>query len=297
MPILQIVSSKPLSGKSAIAAGLALALSRSGRRVVLARAGSGDAATQDAASFAALLFASSPGRPLSAADLTPADDLTLVEADAGVVPLDAPALLVVRSQPDEGDRALAPALGAKLLGTIASAVVPARTEAVARELTDAGLRPLAVLPEERALAAPSVAEIRDALGADVLYAGENELETVEDVLIAPVYADPARPHFQAFAAAAVLAPFNKTDLHLVAIETGAKCLVITGAGRPSPYVLDRVQGEPTTVLATSGETPAAVAALSDVWLRSRFRGEAKAELIAGQLEGRVDLAALLRRLS
>src|SRR3989304_236065 len=67
--------------------------------------------------------------------------------------------------------------------------------------------------------APGVAELRDALGARVLFEGDNEREVVEDVLIAPVYADPARPHFRRFESKAVLAPFNNTDLHLAAIET------------------------------------------------------------------------------
>ena len=187
-------------------------------------------------------------------------------------------------------------LGDRLIGSVAIAVPPSAIEAVARELTNGGLRPLALLPEDRLLAAPSVGEIRDALGARVLFAGENERETVEDVLVGPVYADPARPHFRRFASKAVLAPFNKTDLHIAAIETEAACLIITGGREPSPYVVDRAQHGETTVLLAPEETAQTIASLSDVWFTSRFRGDRKVTAAAVHLQGRLDLVALARKI-
>jgi BioD-like phosphotransacetylase family protein len=220
----------------------------------------------------------------------------IIEHEAGSsAPASGPTLLVVRGGPLEADTALGSALGDLFVGTIATDVVPSNIEPVARELTNAGLRPLAIIPEDRVLAAPSVGEIRVALGADVLFEGDNDADVVDDVLIAPVYADPARPHFRRFGSTAVLAPFNKTDLHLAAIDTQAACLVITGGGKPSPYVLDRARHGTTTVLLAGRETPETLASLSDVWLESRFRGERKAEAITAHLEGRVNFAALLSR--
>jgi hypothetical protein len=116
------------------------------------------------------------------------------------------------------------------------------------------------------------------------------------VLIGPVYADPARPHFRRFASKAILAPFNKTDLHLAAIETNAACLVITGGKEPSPYVLDRVRGEATTILLSDKDTPGTVASLAGAWSHSRFRGERKADAAYAHLQGRVDFASLARKL-
>jgi BioD-like phosphotransacetylase family protein len=175
-------------------------------------------------------------------------------------------------------------------------VAPGAVESVAGALNNAGLRPITLIPEDRALAAPSIGEIRETLGAGVLYGGEDDLAVVEDVLVAPVYADPAQPHFRRFESKAVLAPFNKTDLLLAAIETEAACLVITGAGQPSPYVLDRAQHGTTTVLTSGRETPQTLAALGDVWLTSRFRGERKAAAVLAQLESRVDFANLALKL-
>jgi BioD-like phosphotransacetylase family protein len=298
MAVLQVVSSKERAGKSAIAVGLARGLSGQGR-VRLVRTGSGAAADSDAASFGAYLFASTPGVAVDAAGLSgfSNDETVIVEADAGSIPMAGVAtLVVVRGEASDEDRALAATLGDRLVGTIATDVPSPRVEAVARDLTNAGLRPLAILPEDRGLAAPSVGEIRDILNAQVLYEGENELEVVEDVLLSPVYADPARPHFRRFASKAVLAPFNKTDFHLAAIDTQAACLVITGGRDPSPYVVDRAQGEATTVLLAPHETPETLSEMSDVWLTSRFRGERKAEAVHALLEGNIDIASLLRKL-
>ena len=301
MATLQLLASRPLSGKTTVAVALGRGFAAAGVRVRLVRPGKGVAAIEDAATFAEYPDASgrSTGQPVPADKLPAAarGEVVIVEQDTGAEPLaGAPAIVVVRGAPTEADGALAASLGDRLLGTIATVVAPGAVDAVARALTDGGLRPLALIPEDRVLAAPGVAEIRDALGARVLFEGDNEREVVEDVLIAPVYADPARPHFRRFESKAVLAPFNKTDLHLAAIETQAACLVITGGRDPSPYVLDRAQHGTTTVLLAEKETPETLASLSEVWLTSRFRGERKAAAAYAALQGRLDFAALAKKI-
>jgi BioD-like phosphotransacetylase family protein len=299
MPVLQIVATRPLAGKSAIAAGLAQGFKRAGFRVRLARGGDSEAAIEDAASFGALLFATSTGVPIDPGSLGSGapDEIIIIEVDAGSQSANLPALMVVRQAPTTADNALGASLETRLIGSVATRVAAGEVEAVARELTNNGLRPLALLPEDRTLAAPSVNEIRSALQAQMLYDGENGREVVEDILIGPVYADPARPHFRRFASKAILAPFNKTDLLLAAIETQAACLIITGGRQPSPYVANRAEGEETTVLLAPQETPETVASLGQVWFTSRFRGERKANAVYALLDSRLDFAALARRLT
>jgi BioD-like phosphotransacetylase family protein len=264
--------------------------------VRLARIGSSEAASADAETFAAYLFASTTGRPELDLGMPGEGELVVAEAEAGAAPASGQAVLVVRGELTAADADLGRALGSRLIGSIATDVAPGAVESVAGALNNAGLRPITLIPEDRALAAPSIGEIRETLGAGVLYEGEDDLAVVEDVLVAPVYADPAQPHFRRFESKAVLAPFNKTDLLLAAIETEAACLVITGAGQPSPYVLDRAQHGTTTVLTSGRETPQTLAALGDVWLTSRFRGERKAAAVLAQLESRVDFANLALKL-
>jgi hypothetical protein len=297
MPALQVVSSQPFAGKSTVAAAVARGLAAGGARVRLMRHGKGAAADEDALTFATYLFASAADKPVTRIPAAARGETLIVELDGGAEPnAKLPALIAVSRQPSDADKALAAALGDRLAGSIATGVNPGAIEDVARALTNGGLRPLALLPEDRILAAPSVGEIGVTLGARVLYAGENEREVVEDVLIGPVYADPARPLFRRFASKAILAPFNKTDLHLAAIETNAACLVITGGHEPSPYVIDRAQGEATTILLTERDTPGTVAALAEAWSGTRFRGERKLDAAFAYLDGRVDFASLARKL-
>ena len=256
-------------------------------------------AQADAVTYAGFLFANSPGQAVAAGSIeTGADNkVTLIELNAGDTPLDGvPAVLVVRGEMSPEDVALGKALGTALLGTIATNLTESQVEPLARDLNNAGLRPLALIPEDRALAAPCVAELQQKLQASVLYEGENSLEVVDDVLVGPVFADPAQPHFRRFDSKAVLAPSRKTDLHLAAIETQAACLIITGGSQPSPYIIDRAQGENTTVLLTATDTPATIAALDDVWFTSRFRGQSKVEAIYSQLSARLDFASLLKKI-
>jgi hypothetical protein len=297
MPALQVVSSQPFAGKTTAAVAIARGLAAGGTQVRLVRHGKGTAADEDSLTFAACLFASAADKPVTRLPSASRGETLIVELDGSAEPDDKlPALIAVRREPSDADKALAAKLGDRLVGSIATCVNPGAIETVARALTNGDLRPLALLSEDRLLAAPSVGEIGATLGARILYAGENEREVIEDILIGPVYSDPARPHFRRFASKAVLAPFNKTDLHLAAIETNAACLVITGGHEPSPYVIDRVQGEATTILLSEQDTSGTVAALANVWSQTRFRGDRKAEAAYAHLEGRVDFASLARKI-
>ncbi len=297
MPGVQIVSSQPFAGRSTVAVAVARGLAANDARVRLARHGKGDAAEEDALNFTECLFASAAVRPVTRMPSTARGETLIVELEGGAAPdSKLPGLIAIRGEPTDADRALAASLGDRLVGSIAVAVNPGRIEDVARLLTNGDLRPLALLPEDRILAAPSVSELGATLGARVLYEGENQREVVEDVLIGPVFADPARPLFQRFASKAILAPFNKTDLHLAAIETNAACLVITGGREPSPYVIDRASGEATTILLAEQDTPGAVAALAEAWSQTRFRGARKADAAYAHLEGRLDFTTLARKI-
>jgi BioD-like phosphotransacetylase family protein len=297
MAQLQIVSANPSTGRTTVAVGLALGLASAGRQVQLARRGSGLEAEADAATFGAL--AGVIGVPVPAPpDFQQMAGVFLIsEAAPGDAAKDQPALLVVRGAMTEADVALGMSLGANLFGTIATLVAPPAVEGVARELTNAGLRPLAILTEDRLLASPGVDDIRVALGAEVLSRGEGLDDSVDDVVIAPVYTDPARPHFRRYENKAVFTPSYKTDLALAALESGSLCLVFTGGHRPSHYVLDRAEHEPATLLlAPQATTIEAISTLSDVWTNSRFRGARKAQRVAALLGARLDFSALANRL-
>jgi BioD-like phosphotransacetylase family protein len=298
MPAVQVIAAAPLAGKTTVAVGLARGLKEAGvANLRLARVGSDERAARDAEAFAELTLAATTGSPVAAGRVAAGRDvMTVAETDGGAPVAALPAIVVVRAALTAADRDLARSLGDRLIGTIATLVPAAETEALARDLTNSDMRPLALLPEDATLAAPAIAEVRAALDATVLHDGDNERQSVENILVAPIYTDGARSHFHRFASKLVLTPYQKTDLQLAAIEAGAACLVVTGGHQPSPYVLDRVRDEETTVLLSARTTVPTVAALAAVWTRSPFRGAAKAEAVWDLLRSRIDFAGLQRKI-
>ncbi|MBI5288743.1 MAG: hypothetical protein HY873_07195, partial [Chloroflexi bacterium] len=158
-----------------------------------------------------------------------------------------------------------------LLGTVLTRVAAAHGEAVAKR---AGV--LLVLPEDRVLAAPSVADIGDALRAKSLVRGEGH-GAIDRVMIGTVASDAAAPYFGNRQRTCVVTRFDKTDIQLAALNTDLECLVLTGGGEPSPYLLDRVAGHrpDVSVLLAPDDTVASMRAIEPLFANSRFEGQGK----------------------
>jgi BioD-like phosphotransacetylase family protein len=270
MPILLVASSAPRAGRSLVAAAIAYRLGRGGRAVTLARLAGDDSASPDAAAFSALEGIVTPGRPIAQQDLTQLPGDLVLEAPPGDVAelaraLDARVVSVATGTTD------AAASDARRAGTVLTQVT---SGAAAR----AGDSPVAVLREDRLLAAPAVADIAGALDAEWL-AGSEQSYAIERVMIGTVASDAAAPYFGERRRTCIITRFDKTDIQLAALQTDLECLVLTGGGEPSPYLLDRVRGgrDQVAVLRTGRSTVEAVRAVEGLYTRSRFEGQRKLE--------------------
>ncbi|HYM14024.1 MAG TPA: DRTGG domain-containing protein [Dehalococcoidia bacterium] len=273
MSVILVASAEPRMGRSLVAAAIARRIARDGGAATLARLTGDDSAAEDAATFATLEAVVSPGTPVSEKD---------VQALAGDVVLEAPPGPV---------SALARALGGRVLevGGVASPAMDAAPETlIGRVLTrvpaaQAGVvaaraNVIAVLAEDRVLAAPSLADIAAATGARWL-AGAPDAGSIEQIMIGTVASDAAEPYFGNRRRTCVVTRFDKTDIQLAALQTDLECLVITGGGEPSPYLLDRVRGarDEVAVLAAPGSTVETVRAIEGLYAASRFDGASKLE--------------------
>lgn len=317
MKNLVVTSAVSSAGKTAVSAGLGWLLAEAGRPVRLLRLHAEESqdprAEDDADTLAAVPGCSSPGRALAVTEAVAQAEganaeggLAIVEApDADpdtVRRLSARAVLCVadawETQPTE-HRRLADTLGDTLLGVVATAVPRLRLSEVASALAKAGLPCLAVLPEDRLLAAPTHREMASALDASYLVTGGRQGEAVEYLMIGPIGADPGMPHFSQHERKAVITRSEKTDLLLAALNTDLDCLILTGGRPPSPYVLDWIQNsdQGVSVLVTSHDTVGAVRLLDDLYGRTRFSGQRKLERMAQLLREQVQTEALLTRLA
>ena len=84
----------------------------------------------------------------------------------------------------------------------------------------------------------------------------------------------------------VITRFDKTDIQLAALLTDLECLVITGGGEPSPYLIDRIgngRSDVAVLLAPAG-TVATMRAIEPLFGLSRFSGVGKLERAVALLD-------------
>jgi BioD-like phosphotransacetylase family protein len=296
MNALIVTSAQAGDGKSTIAAGLALHLLARGRRVHVLRVQGSDAASaeRDATLLAALAGVRTPGRALPLSEAGDAvkkavgDGVAVVEAEPAEAreaasAWDAGAVVVQRA--GTAEEALRQAQGAAaIVGAALEKTVVAVMAVAARELSKVqataateGARPLLVLPEDRTLAAPRLAELARALEASFLCNEADQDEVVDRVMIGSVGHDPGLPYFSTHERKAVLTRFEKTDVQLAALSTPLVCLLLTGGQQPSPYLFDRARSLGVPVLLTARGTVEAMAALEEAYAGARFGGAPKLE--------------------
>jgi BioD-like phosphotransacetylase family protein len=314
MNALIVTSAQSGDGKSTIAAGLALHLLASGRRVHVLRVQGSDAAS---AERDATLLATLPGPPTAA---SPGWAMSLSEAGKAVKGAAGDGVAIVEAEPAEAreavsawgagavvvqragatEAAIRQAQGAAAtLGIADGKTAVAVTAAVAADLSKLrealvaqGLRPLLVLPEDRTLAAPRVGELARALEASFLCDGAGEDEVIERLMIGSVASDPGAPYFSMHERKAALTRFEKTDVQLAALGTPLVCLLLTGGQQPSPYLFDRAQSLGVPVLLTARGTVDAMEALGEAYAGARFGGARKVERLRELLTEHLDAAAL-----
>ncbi len=271
MSVLIVASSEPRVGRSLIAAAIAYRMGRNAAPVSLVRLAGDNGAAADAATFASLDGVVSPGVPVDAGAIAALGENVVVEAPAGSVntltsSLDALALVVALASSPETD-APKDALAGVIVTRVRSADIATLAE-----------RPgvLAVLPEDRILAAPSVEDIASALDGRWLAEGDDR-NTIDRVMIGTVSSDAASPYFGNRERTCIVTRYDKTDIQLAALQTDIELLVLTGGGEPSPYLTDRVLGsrQDVAVLLATEDTVGAMRAIEGLYGLSRFDGAGK----------------------
>ena len=308
MPALVLFSQRPRAGKTAVAVGLTHCLRQDKRPAALIRLGpADDGSTADARCFASLgLAAGKTAQPLSADEAAglvkgAADTTFVLELPAGETarPGEGAAVLVERFADLDAAKAasLAKTLGSSFAGVIVTATPASRLATVGQDLEGLGVPLLTALPEDRLLAAPTIAEMATALDAQALFLDGRADTLVERMTIASIAADPGQGYFVQFGPQAVIVRCDKPDLQLAALHTSTLCLILTGGRMPLGYVTERAESEGVPVLITTKDTPDAVRVLEGLYAGGRFGGRGKAERVAQLIAERLDKDALRKALA
>lgn len=268
MSVLVVASSEPGVGRSLIAAALAYRFGRDGRIVSLARLDGDGSAAADAATFSALPYVVAAASVVTLADVASMGSDAIVEAPAGALPeIDDAKVLVVGGP-------TTPSLTAardRHVGTIVTNVRASDVSAVSQR---EGV--IAVIAEDRVLAAPSSADIASALQGRWL-AQSDEQQSIDRVMIGTVASDAASPYFGARERKCVITRYDKTDIQLAALLTDVELMVLTGGGQPSPYLIDRISNshQDVSVLLAEPHTVDVMRSVEGLYGCSRFEGTGK----------------------
>lgn len=281
MSALLLVAPEPLAGKTTLAAGIARRAAAQGRPVRLERLPGGDNEAADRALFERLSADTPSLRILEAPAGAPAAALA-AHGDADIL-----AVLPATLAPDAAGQFCRPLAG-RLRGVLVNRVPRRRLDSVRDELRSAGLNVVAVVPEDRTLAAPTLGQIAAALRAQPSPADGVAHTPVERPLIAPIAVDPGQAYFARTGATAIIVRSDKPDLQLGALNAGATCLIITGDAPLLPYVRHRAEAEGVTILHTTLATVETVAAIENLFAATPFAvGDLKlrrAEELLGDLD-------------
>ena len=272
MPVIVVSGDQRGAGATTVAVGLAHRLAYGGHAVTLVRIAGDDRSETDARTFASLDFASGAGVAVAESAVTAAEGITIVETAATT---DA--------------AALASRLGGRVLRvTTGGDAAPGTLVNHARE---AGAGRIA---EDRLLAAPTVGALATAANARVLTrSGAGDSAVVEHIVIGAISHDSDVPYFNRFERKAVVTRAERVDIALSALRTQTECLILTGGGEPSPYLLDRVAAARSTTLLLAPEgTVETVRDIEGTFGRVAFSGEAKLERAAALVGVALDDAAV-----
>ena len=112
-------------------------------------------------------------------------------------------------------------------------------------------------------------------------------------MIGAIALDAADTYFSRYRRSAVVTRAEKVDVALAALRTEPECLILTGGGEPSPYLLDRVaSARSTTLLLAPQGTVETVRDIEGSFGRAPFSGEAKVERAGVLIADALDDAAL-----
>ena len=299
MPALLIASPEPLSGKTTVAVALGRRFSDDGRTVALLRLAGDGHAGDDATLFAGLAFNAKRQRePVEPAAAAADADVTLVEAPAGdprqlAQSLSARTVVVTAyADPLPADvPSFCEALGDSCAGVAITRVPGRRLEATRAAVGAIGVRLVALIPEDRTLAAPCLGAIAEALEAESSFLNSARDNVIDRPIISSISADPAQEYFAHYSPSAVIVRGDKPDQQLGALNAGAPCLIITGGLPMLSYVEERAEEDETPILKTRYDTIATVERLEALYGATPFSGSSKVERVA-QLAGELDVSSL-----
>ncbi len=191
-------------------------------------------------------------------------------------------------------------LGERLIGLIINNV-DAELRDMVRDhivpfLQRKGVPVLGIIPHHTVLGAVMVEDIVERLGADVLCCKDKLEELVENFLIGGMQVDKFIEYARKMRNNAVIVGGDRSDVQLAAIETRAKCIILTGNLYPNEIVVSKAEMNGVPMLVVRGDTYTVAKTVGDLSRKLRLREREKVEEGVRLIDEGVDFDRLYRLL-
>ena len=186
--------------------------------------------------------------------------------------------------------------GENLLGFVLNKVPKRELKRVCEELTsrvsEAEMRILGALPEERALLAFTVGELAEQINGEMLNNGEESPALVESVMTGAMCVDSGLDYFGRKSNKAVVVRHDRPDMQMAALETATRCLVISGGGGPIDYVRFKAEETNIPVIMTQHDTDTVIKDIESLLESTRFHQDKKLNKLAEIMQANLDFKAI-----
>lgn len=120
-----------------------------------------------------------------------------------------------------------------------------------------------IIPRDDRLANPTVADLNDVLGGEILEGAEHLDRLVENIVVGAMTLDSALPYLRRTANKAVITGGDRADIATAALETSTAALILTGGLYPSVNVLARAHEKEVPVILVHYDTYTAIERIHD----------------------------------
>lgn len=184
------------------------------------------------------------------------------------------------------------AMGDQLLGVVLNDVpqhyMDEQQELVEPFLIRHGVKVLGVIPNDPVLSSISVGRLAEQLPGKIIASQRHTDQRVESFLIGTMQVENFLTHFKKRRNCAMITGGDRSDLHLVALEGKASCLVLTGNLYPNDIILTRAEVEGIPVILTRGDTWTVAKQMESLLKQLKFRDPFKVnhciKLVASTLD-------------
>ncbi|MDD5746695.1 MAG: AAA family ATPase [Candidatus Omnitrophica bacterium] len=196
----------------------------------------------------------------------------------------------------------------EILGVIVNKVLPEKydkvNELVRKGLKRKGLDVLGVIPYEPLLSKPTIGQLQEELGAQVIYGATFLDNVVEKFVVGAMEPHDALNYIDD--KSLVITPGDREDIILTAISMhliygdngpSVSGLILTGGISPHPSVLNLIKYTDIPVLLVKEDTYNVASRIHDVTIKIRPQDKTKTNLVIDLVNKYVDIPTLVKKLS